>query len=174
MQKRLVMIWWWNLMQTGLLMLFKEKQQRLILQAQRKWRSLKLGCQEAGYSCSIFIRSRISGQGSSSSRSPLFRQLLEYFGIQQKYTIKMGEDKRSSIKFFKNPVMHKRRKYNNTNFHFIRDKTEGGTTSIYFIPTDKIAADFFKKFLPYQGWKGSEQFWWEQTLCTQFKSEWWC
>ena len=41
----------------------------LLLQAQRTWRSTQLGCQEAGHSCSFFIRSRISGHGSSSSGS---------------------------------------------------------------------------------------------------------
>ena len=41
------------------------------MQAQRTWRSTQLGCQEAGHSCSFFIRSRISGHGSSSSGSTL-------------------------------------------------------------------------------------------------------
>ena len=43
----------------------------LLLQAQRTWRSTQLACQEAGHSCSFFIRSRISGHGSSSPGSTL-------------------------------------------------------------------------------------------------------
>ena len=42
---------------------------RLLLKAQRTWRSTQLGCQEAGHSCSLFVRSRKSGHDSSSSKS---------------------------------------------------------------------------------------------------------
>ena len=43
----------------------------LLLQAQQTWRSTQLGCQEAGHSCSFFIRSRKSEHGSNSSGSTL-------------------------------------------------------------------------------------------------------
>ena len=35
-----------------------------------------------------------------------------------------------------------------TKFHFIRDKTEDETVSFHYVPTDKIAANIFTKFLP--------------------------
>ena len=44
--------------------------------------------------------------------------------------------------------MHKRCKHIETKFHFIRDKTEDGTISIHYVPTDKMAADTITKFLP--------------------------
>ena len=33
-------------------------------------------------------------------------------------------------------------------FHFIRDKTENGTISVCYVPTDKMAAAIFTKSLP--------------------------
>ena len=39
-------------------------------------------------------------------------------------------------------------KHIETNFHFIRDKTEDGTISITYVPTDIMAADIFTKSLP--------------------------
>ena len=44
--------------------------------------------------------------------------------------------------------MHKRSKHIETKFHFIWDKTEDGTVSIHYVPTDKMAADIFTKSLP--------------------------
>ena len=76
------------------------------------------------------------------------KQLLEDFGIQQKHPIAIGEDNQSCIKLCQNPVMHKRSKHIETKFHFIRDKTEDGTNSIHYVPTDKMAADIFTKSLP--------------------------
>ena len=76
------------------------------------------------------------------------KQLLEDFGIQQKYSIAIGEDNQSCIKLCQNPVMHKRSKHIETKFHFIRDKTEDGTISIPYVPTDNWAADIFTKSLP--------------------------
>ena len=76
------------------------------------------------------------------------KQLLEDFGIQQKRPIAIGEDNQSCIRLCQNPVMHKRSKHIETKFHFIRDKTEDGTISIHYVPTDKMAADIFTKSLP--------------------------
>ena len=44
--------------------------------------------------------------------------------------------------------MHKRSKHIEIKFHFIRDKTEDGTISIHYVPTEKMAADIFTKSLP--------------------------
>ena len=45
-----------------------------------------------------------------------------------------------------NLVMHKRSKHIETKFPFNRDKTNDRTILIHYGPTDKIAADIFKKF----------------------------
>ena len=76
------------------------------------------------------------------------KQLLEDFGIQQKRPIAIGEDNQNCIRFCQNPVMHKRSRHIETKFHSIRDKTEDGTISFHYVPTDKMAADIFTKSLP--------------------------
>ena len=73
--------------------------------------------------------------------------VLEALYLKQ-HPIAIGEDNQSCIKLCQNPVMHKRSKYIETKFHFIRDKTEDGTISIHYVPTDKMAADIFTKTLP--------------------------
>ena len=62
-------------------------------------------------------------QGMAAAvQEPLYlKQLLEEFGIEQKHPIAIGEDKQSCIKLLQNPVMHKRSKYIEKKFHFIRD-----------------------------------------------------
>ena len=76
------------------------------------------------------------------------KQFLENFSIQQKHPIEIGEDKQSGIKLCQNPVMHKRSKQIETKFQFIWDKTEDGTISIHYVPTDRMAAVIFTKSLP--------------------------
>ena len=76
------------------------------------------------------------------------KQLLELFGIQQKHPIAIVEDNQSSIKLCHQPVMHKRSKHIESKFRIIWDKTENGTISILYVPTDKMAADIFTKSLP--------------------------
>ena len=44
--------------------------------------------------------------------------------------------------------MPKRSKHIETKFHFILAKSEIGTISLFYVPTDKMAAKIFKKFLP--------------------------
>ena len=91
---------------------------------QHSARSTQLGCQEAGHSCYFFIRSRISGLGSSSLKALYLKQLLDDLGIQQERPIAIGEDNQSCIRLCQNAVMHKRSKHIETKFHFIWDKTE--------------------------------------------------
>ena len=76
------------------------------------------------------------------------KHFLEDFGIQQKHPIAIGEDNQRSVKLCQNPVIPKRSKHIETKFNFIRDKTEDGTISIHYVPTDKFAADIFTKSLP--------------------------
>ena len=88
------------------------------------------------------------GMAAAVQEALYLKQLLEDFGIQQKRPIAIGEDNQSCIRLCQNPVMHKRSKHIETKFHFIRDKTEDGTISIHYVPTDKMAADIFTKSLP--------------------------
>ena len=108
------------------------------------------------------------GMAAAVQEALHLKQLLEDFGIQQKRPIAIGEDNQSCIRLCQNPVMQKRSKHIEIKFHFIRDKKEDGTISIHYVFTDKMAA------YPFRKWKHSEQFWWEQTLCNQLKSEWGC
>ena len=88
------------------------------------------------------------GMAAAVQEALYLKQLLEDFGIRQKRPIAVGEDNQSCIRLCQYPVMHKRSKHIETKFHFIRDKTEDGTISIHYVPTDKMAADIFKKSLP--------------------------
>ena len=94
------------------------------------------------------LEAEYEGMAAAVQEALCLKQLLEDFGIQQKRPIAIGEDNQSCIRLCQNPVMHKRSKHIETKFHFIRDKTEDGTTSIHYVPTDKTAADIFTKSLP--------------------------
>ena len=54
---------------------------------------------------------------------------------------------RTTIKLCLNPVIHKRSKHIETKLHFIQAKTEDGTISFHYVPTEKMAADIFTKSL---------------------------
>ena len=88
------------------------------------------------------------GMAAAVQEALYLKQLLEDFGIQQKRPIAIGEDNQRSIRLCQNPVMHKWSKHIETKSHFFRDKTEDGTISIHYVPTDKMAADIFTKSLP--------------------------
>ena len=88
------------------------------------------------------------GMAAAVQEALYLKKLLEDFDIQQKRPIAIGEENQSCIRLCQNPVMHKRSKHIETKFHFIRDKTEDGTISIHYVPTDKMAADIFTKSLP--------------------------
>ena len=76
------------------------------------------------------------------------KQFPEDFGIQQKHSKTIGEDNENCIKLCQNPVIHKKRIQIETKFDVIRAKTEDGTISSHYVPTDRIAAAIFTKFLP--------------------------
>ena len=88
------------------------------------------------------------GMAAAFHEALYLKQLLDDSGIQQKHPIIIGEDNQSFIKLCQNPVLHKRTKHIETKFHFTREKTEDGTISIYYVPTDKMLADIFTKSLP--------------------------
>ena len=88
------------------------------------------------------------GMAAAVQEALFLKQHLEDFGIQQKHPIEIVEDTQSCIKLCQNPVMHNRSKHIEKKCHFIRYKTEDGTISIHYVPTDKMAADIFTKSLP--------------------------
>ena len=88
------------------------------------------------------------GTAAAVQEALYLKQLLEDFGIQQKRSIAIGEDNQSCIRLCQNPVMHKRSNHIEKKSQVIRDKTEDGTTSIHYVPTDKMTADIFTKSLP--------------------------
>ena len=83
------------------------------------------------------------------------KQLLQDFGKQQKRPTAIGEDNQSCIKWFQNPVMHKRSKHIETKFYIIRDKTEDETISIHYVPTDKWQKTSSQTPYPFRKWKHS-------------------
>ena len=117
----------------------------------------KLNGRDAALSCGVKKQATVAlssseaeyqGMAAADQEALYLKQLLEDFGIQQKHPIAIGEDNHRCIKLCQNPVMHKRSKHIETKFHFIRDKTEDGTISIPYVPTDNWAADIFTKSLP--------------------------
>ena len=85
------------------------------------------------------------GMAATVQEALCLKQFLENFGIQKKHPIATGEDNQSCIKWSQNSIMHKRSNHIEPNFHFIRDKTADGTISNIYVPTDKMAANIFKK-----------------------------
>ena len=86
------------------------------------------------------------GTAAAVQEKLYLKQLREDIGIQPKHPISIGEDIQGSIKLCEDPVMQKRSKHIEMKFHFIRDKTEDGTISIHYVPTEKLADHIFTKF----------------------------
>ena len=145
---------------------------RLLLQAQRTWRSTQLGCQEAGHSCSFFVRSRKSGHDSSSSKSivsettsggfrhPSKTYISNWKGQPELYQIvtKSSHAQEEQTQWDKKITSFgKRRKMRL--FQFIAfQQTKWHRTSL-------------RNLCSYWRWKHSELFWWEQTLRNQLMPE---
>ena len=89
------------------------------------------------------LEAEYEGMAAAVQEALYLKQLLEDFGIQRKRPIAIGEDNQSCIRLCQNPFMHIE-----TKFHLIRDKSDDGTISIHYVPTDKMAADIFTKSLP--------------------------
>ena len=99
----------------------------LFLQAQRTWRSSQLGCQEAGHSCSSFIRKRLSGHDSSSSKTLYLKAILKYSTITSNSNWR-GQTQLYQIVFHTRVLFHLRFVFLiRVVFHFILDKTGDGT-----------------------------------------------
>ena len=133
-------------MQTGLVTWTQKINDGLLLQAQRTWRSTQLGCQEIGHSCSFVIRSRISGHGSSSSRSIDGRWI---------YFI-------SLLSYWQNGSWH---------LHEIFARIEGGNIQncfdgnrLYAFSWNLKLSENKKESLTYQIWKTKANWFWSETF----------
>ena len=89
------------------------------------------------------------GMAAAVQEALYLKRFLDYFGIQQKHSIAIGEDNHSCIKLCQNPVMHKRSQHIETKFQFIWDKKEDGTASIHYVRTDKMQPTFSQNGYPY-------------------------
>ena len=76
----------------------------------------------------------------------LFREL----GYEQCEPTIIGEDNQSCIKVATNPVLHKRSKYLDTKYHFIRERVDDNSIKLIYTPPDEKAADLLTKSLPQQ------------------------
>ena len=50
----------------------------------------------------------------------------------------------------KNPAVHKRSKYSDINFHYIRDRYNNGTIDVHYVPSEQNVTDIFTKSLSKQ------------------------
>ena len=128
------LVWWCELQKIN---------DGLPVQAQWTWSHTKLGCQKAGYMCSS--EAEYQGKAAEVQGALYFKQLLDEFGIQQKYPLAIGENKQSCIRLCQNAVVHKRSKHMGTIFYFIREKTEEGTNSIHAVPIENWLRISFRK-----------------------------
>ncbi|RVX15346.1 Retrovirus-related Pol polyprotein from transposon RE1 [Vitis vinifera] len=57
-------------------------------------------------------------------------------------------DNKATISIAKNPVQHDRTKHVEIDRHFIKEKLEGGTIRLMYIPSSRQTADILTKTLP--------------------------
>ena len=57
-------------------------------------------------------------------------------------------DNKATISIAKNPVQHDRTKHVEIDRHFIKEKLEGGTIRLVYIPSSRQTADILTKALP--------------------------
>ena len=55
--------------------------------------------------------------------------------------------KPTSIKLATNPMLRKKSKHINTNYHFIRERVDDNSIKLIYTPTDEMAADLLTKCL---------------------------
>ena len=97
--------------------------------------------------CAFFIRSRISGHGSSHPRCTVLEATFVDFSIQQKHQTAIGEDNQNCIRLLKPSHAQEELAYRGK-ISFLQDMTKNETISIHYVATDKIAADIFTESIP--------------------------
>ena len=73
------------------------------------------------------------------------RSLLCEMGYEQSQPSIIVDDNQICIKLATNSVMHKRSKYIDTKFYFIREKVDDNSNQLVYIPTDQLAPDLLTK-----------------------------
>lgn len=76
------------------------------------------------------------------------RRLMESVGAADDSATQLRLDNQGSVKFIKNPEFHKRTKYIDVRFHFIREVYSTGHIKIKYVPSSRQLADILTKALP--------------------------
>ena len=75
------------------------------------------------------------------------RQLQEELGVTEAGPTLIYEDNQGAISKAKNPVFHKRTKYVQIRYHFVREAVKEGTITLEYCRTNEMLADSFTKAL---------------------------
>jgi hypothetical protein len=84
----------------------------------------------------------------ATQESVWLRQISKDLQINCSSPTTMNEDNQGTIAMSKNPVLHKRTKYIDIKFHFVREKIQDRTIELKYCPTHEMVADIFTKPLP--------------------------
>ncbi|RVW97655.1 Retrovirus-related Pol polyprotein from transposon TNT 1-94 [Vitis vinifera] len=76
------------------------------------------------------------------------QRILKELGIISNSTMTVLCDNKATISIAKNPVQHDRTKHVEIDHHFIKEKLEGGTIRLMYIPSSRQTADILIKALP--------------------------
>ena len=76
------------------------------------------------------------------------QRILKELGIISNSTMTVLCDNKATISIAKNPVQHDRTKHVEIDRHFIKEKLEGGTIRLMYIPSSHQTADILTKALP--------------------------
>ncbi|RVX10421.1 Retrovirus-related Pol polyprotein from transposon TNT 1-94 [Vitis vinifera] len=76
------------------------------------------------------------------------QRILKELGIISNSTMTVLCDNKATISIAKNPVQHNRTKHVEIDRHFIKEKLEGGTIRLMYIPSSRQTADILTKALP--------------------------
>ncbi|RVW75579.1 Retrovirus-related Pol polyprotein from transposon RE1 [Vitis vinifera] len=91
--------------------------------------------QEAVRSGEKQCRGRIQGNGSWICEGMWLQRILKELGIISNSTMIVLCDNKATISIAKNPVQHDRTKHVEIDRHFIKEKLEGGTIRLMYIPS---------------------------------------
>ncbi|RVW40843.1 Retrovirus-related Pol polyprotein from transposon RE1 [Vitis vinifera] len=76
------------------------------------------------------------------------QRILKELGIISNSTMTVLCDNKATISIAKNPVQHDRTKHVEIDRHFIKEKLEGGTIKLMYIPSSRQTTDILTKALP--------------------------
>ena len=82
---------------------------------------------------------------AATQESLWLAMLLEQMGIEVSKPIVLKEDNQACIDFSKNPGNHKRSKYSDCRYHFVRERVASGDVVSQWIPTTEQRVDIFTK-----------------------------